>query len=88
MDSKFNGKTENQLRHYNSLRNYIGENKIYPCGDILCVSTRNNDVYDLCLLCDGISSFSQLYAKNIVANGYQIVDLHEEDGTLRIKIEK
>ena len=82
------GETDIQRRHYDSLKNYIGWNKIYPCGDILCVSTKNNDVYDLCLLADGISDFRNLYAKMIVANGYQIVDVQEDEGELRIKIER
>ena len=82
------GETDLQRRHYNSLKNYIGQNATYPCGDILCVSTKNNDVYDLCLLADGVSDFKYLYAKMIVANGYQIVDVLEENGELRIKIEK
>ncbi len=29
------GETDIQRRHYDSLKNYIGWNKIYPCGDIV-----------------------------------------------------
>lgn len=88
MDKIYYGQSIPQLRHYNSLKNYIGENKTYPCGDILCVSTRNNDEYDLSLLADGINSFRELYAKEMVANGYRIVDVQEVEGGLKLKIEK
>lgn len=59
----YNGKTQNVRRVFKTLRAFIGEGKaIYPFGDILYVSTKNNENYDLIIEADGISTFLQLYA--------------------------
>ena len=60
----YNGKRVRVWRRYDSLKNFIGENKVYQLGDILCVSTRNNDDYDLFLEADGKSRFIDLYNRH------------------------
>ncbi len=57
----YNDKKEPLLRIYNSLRNFIGENKVYKYGDVLCISTKNNDEYDKYITADGKSTFRELY---------------------------
>ena len=59
--NNYNGQTQNVRRRYDSLQNFVGKNEVYNRGDILCVSTRNNDVYDLLLDADGVSTFITLY---------------------------
>jgi hypothetical protein len=53
-------KTRVLVRRYDSIKNYVGENKIYEAGDILYVSTKNNDMYDVILSADGRSKFTEL----------------------------
>ena len=59
--NNYNGQTQNVRRRYDSLQNFIGRNEVYNRGDILCVSTRNNETYDLMLDADGVSNFITLY---------------------------
>lgn len=59
--TNYNGKIQSVRRRYDSLRNFIGRNEVYKAGDILCVSTKNDDDYDLFLDADGVSTFIQLY---------------------------
>lgn len=59
----YNGQIQNVRRRYDSLRNFVGRNEVHKRGDILCVSTNNDDVYDLLIDADGISTFIQLYKK-------------------------
>ena len=63
MAEYYNGKVQNARRLYNSLRNFVGENKVHLPGDILCISLRNNDRYDLFLMADGVSTFIKLLKK-------------------------
>ena len=42
------------------MRNFIGSNMVYNCVDILCISTKNNDDYDLFIRSDGISTAREL----------------------------
>lgn len=48
-------------RIYGTLRYFVGVNAVYEYGDVLMVSTKNNDAYDLILLADGKTRFIQLY---------------------------
>lgn len=57
----YNGKIQSVRRRYDSLRNFVGKNQVHLAGDVLCVSTKNNDVYDLFLYADGVSDFITLY---------------------------
>lgn len=57
----YDGKNESVKRRYNSLKNFIGMNKVYRMGDVLCVSSRNNGDYDVELIADGTSSFIALW---------------------------
>lgn len=59
----FNGRTSAVRRKYGTLRSFVGWNEIHPCGDILCISLRNNDRYDLFLMADGVSKFNDLLRK-------------------------
>ena len=59
----YNGKIQSVRRRYDSLKNFIARNEVHMAGDVLCVSTKNNDTYDLFLDADGVSTFLQLYAK-------------------------
>ena len=61
MNEKLNGYHEPLLRIYDSLKNFVGENRVYRYGDVLYVSTRNNDEYDVFITGDGKSTFMQLY---------------------------
>ena len=54
-------KKEQLMRIYDSVRNFIGENAVFKCGDVLYVSTKNNDVYDMVVVADGKSKFLELY---------------------------
>lgn len=86
----YNGKSQSMRRLYNSLRNFVGENAIYPAGDVLCVSVRNNDEYKLFLHADGKSRFLDLYRKATDGDGgnaYPKV-VEEADGTLRIIVKE
>ena len=58
----YNGKIQSVRRRYDSLKNFIARNEVHMAGDVLCVSTKNNDTYDLFLDADGVSTFLQLYA--------------------------
>lgn len=83
----YNGKKENLQRWYNSLRNFVGENAVYKCGDVLYVSTRNNERYDLIIKADGKSRFIKLYKSATDGSGSEYPKVVEEaDGTLRIII--
>ena len=85
---KYDGKIEPTLRRYNSLRNYVGENVVYKCGDVLYISTKNNEKYDLIITADGVSDFRTLVKKEAEKAGSKIVVTEENGGsTLRIKIE-
>lgn len=84
---KYDGKSEPTLRRYNSLKNYIGNNITYKCGDVLYISTKNNDKYDLIITADGVSDFRTLVKKEAEKSGNRIVVTEEDGGeTLRIKI--
>lgn len=84
----YNGKSEPTLRRYNSLKNFVGENVTYKCGDVLYISTMNNDEYDLIITADGVSDFRTLVKKESEKSGSRIVVTEEDGGeTLRIKIE-
>lgn len=61
----YNGKIQNVRRRYDSVRNFVGKNEVHKAGDILCVSTKNDDDYNLFLRADGKSTFLQLL-KNAV----------------------
>lgn len=82
----YDGKSEPTLRRYNSLKFYIGENGTYKCGDVLYVSTKNNDRYDLILVADGVSDFRTLVKKESEKEGSKIIVTEEPNGVLRIKI--
>ena len=58
---KFNGKIQSVRRLYNSLRHFIGENKVHLPGDVLCVSLNDDDNYDIYIYADGIHTFAELY---------------------------
>ena len=57
----FNGKRDGVKRIFGTLRYFVGENRVYPYGDILMVSTRNNENYDLIIVSDGKTPFIRLY---------------------------
>jgi len=57
----FNGRRDGVKRIFGTLRHFVGLNKVYEYGDILLVSTKNNEDYDLILLPDGKTRFVQLY---------------------------
>lgn len=61
MGKNYNGQIQSVRRRYDSLRNFVGKNEVYRAGDILCVSTKNDDVYDLFIDADGIHTFIELY---------------------------
>lgn len=63
--ANYNGKIQNVRRRYDSIRNFVGKNEVHKAGDILCVSTKNDDDYNLFLRADGKSTFLQLL-KNAV----------------------
>lgn len=81
----YNGKSQNLRRLYDSIRNFTLENDVHSAGDVLCISTHNNDYYDLFLTADGKSTFRELYAKGTGRNIYVIEE--DEGQTVRIKIE-
>jgi len=83
----YNEKKESLQRHYNSLKNYVGENRVYKYGDVLFVSTKDNEHYDLFLTADGVSDFRTLVKKVSEQSGNRIVVTEEDGGkTLRLKI--
>lgn len=83
----YNEKKESLQRRYNSLKNYVGENTTYKCGDVLYISTKNNDKYDLIITADGVSDFRTLVKKASEQSGNRIVVTEEDGGkTLRVKI--
>lgn len=65
----FNGKSEHIDRVYGTLRYFEGENKVYPQGELLFVSTQNNEDYDLVLKADGKTQFITLYEEAISGGG-------------------
>jgi hypothetical protein len=82
-----NERIEPCVRIYNSLKYFVGENRIYPPGDILCVSTKNNDRYDLFIQADGKSNFNTLYSQHATFPA-KCVDFipDEETKTMRIVV--
>lgn len=52
---------EHLARVYDGLRTFVGENVTFKYGDILYVSTRNNDEYDMIIHADGVHNFLELY---------------------------
>lgn len=82
----YNGKSEPTLRHYNSLKAYVGENKVYKAGDVLYISTKNNEAYDLILFADGKSNFRTLVKNESEKAGSRIIVTEEPNGVLRIKV--
>ena len=75
-------------RIYDSLSNFIGENKVFNGGDVLYVTTKDNDVYDVILLADGVSTFRELYNGGSKFTGNRITLIEEDQGqTLRVKVE-
>ena len=81
-----NGKSEPTLRHFNSLKFYVGENRTYKAGDVLYISTKNNDNYDLVITADGKLDFRALVKKASEQSGNRIIVTEEPEGTLRVKI--
>ena len=67
--ANYNGKKESMCRRYDSLRHFVGQNRVFPCGDVLCVSTRNNDDYNVFIMADGRSNFVTLYKKYLIGGG-------------------
>jgi hypothetical protein len=57
----YNGRTECIRRVYGTLKYFVGENFLYKRGDLLYVSTKNNEDYDLILEADGVKRFIELY---------------------------
>lgn len=57
-----NGTHESLKRIFATLKHFVGENRVYKLGDMLFVSTRNNEDYDVVLYPDGKKTFLQLWA--------------------------
>lgn len=57
----YSGKRERVSRFYNTLKAYVGDNRIFKGGDVLYVSTKNNDLFDVIIFADGIHNFCELY---------------------------
>ena len=57
----FNGQVQSVRRRYDTLRNFLGKNEVHKAGDVLCVSSKNNDKYDIFITADGKSDFAHLY---------------------------
>lgn len=68
----FYGRKERMARFYNSLKNYVGDNELFKCGDVLYVSTRNNGSFDMIITADGIHRFCDLY-RSKQEEGYTVV---------------
>ena len=64
--TNYNGKIQNVRRRYDSIRAFIGKNEVHKAGDVLCVSTKNDDDYNLFLEADGKSTFIELLKKRLV----------------------
>ena len=64
--TNYNGKIQNVRRRYDSIRAFIGKNEVHKAGDVLCVSTKNDDDYNLFLEADGKSTFVELLKKRLV----------------------
>lgn len=79
----YNGQKMPVTRHYNSVKNFVGENRTYPYGDILHVSTKNNEDYDLILMADGKSNFRELYQSG---SRYSIVNVEYNEDTKEMHI--
>lgn len=77
------GKKEKMVRHYNSVKNFVGENRVYKAGDVLYISTRNNDEFDLIVMADGKNNFINLVKKEANRQNIQVI---EEGDTIRIKV--
>jgi hypothetical protein len=76
----YNGKIQSVRRRYDSLRNFIGRNEVHMAGDILCVSTKNDENYDLFLDADGQRTFMQLYLQ--YKNGGKVPVEPNNDGRI------
>ncbi len=88
MENNYSGKKEPTLRIYGTLKEFIGENKVYKPGDVLCVSSKNNEDIDLILHADGKACFKELLARYAATEGKNlgILNIIDEGDTLRIKI--
>lgn len=81
----YNGEEMVVIRHFDSLKNYVGKNAVYPAGDVLHISTKNNDAYDLVITADGVSTFSVLM-ENAQKKGLRIASYEHSGDTLIINI--
>lgn len=71
-------KREPVLRYYDTLRNYVGENRVFKAGDILYISTKGDGVYDTILTADGRSTFKQLMNISEEDDGYEYVKVKKD----------
>lgn len=70
----FNGKREQVSRIYGTLKYFVGENRTYKRGDLLCVSTRNDEDYDLVITADGERNFNALYQACLNGKGNKNIE--------------
>lgn len=64
-----NGIHEPVRRIYGTLKYFTGLDGVYKRGDLLFVSTQNNEDYDLIIESDGKTSFIPLYEEAIHGGG-------------------
>ena len=69
----FYGKRERMMRHYDSLKNFVGRNEVFLGGDVLYVSTNNNGAFDMIITADGIHGFIDLYNAKLEER-YTVID--------------
>ena len=76
----YNGKIQSVRRRFDSLQNFVGRNEVYSRGDILCVSTKNDNNYNVYIDADGVHSFIELY--NMYLNGDTVPVVPNHDGKI------
>ena len=63
MKKSKNGSMDSLKRKYDSLKGWVGKNPVEKMGTVICVSTKNDEEYDVQFQADGKSTFLQLYEK-------------------------
>lgn len=64
-----NGNMDSVKRKYDSLTGWVGRNPVEKMGTVICVSTKNDEDYDVSFVADGVSTFLQLYNKATKGGG-------------------
>ena len=79
-ENHFYGQRERMARIYDSLKNFVGNNEVHKPGDMLCVSSNNNGVFDTFIVADGIHTFIEQWKAKQEEGYTEVTDPSALDG--------